>query len=373
MYHTKVTRRIVSSFLALGLALGTLLPVSATAEATPFPAAFEREPSALLVNADFDQEANFDTGSIAVGKWFVYQGQVVENSATAHSGAKAVLLNNAGSAVDQRVELKPNTEYELKAWVKADNGKGARVRAFINGGEPKMLVDTDANCFGQYYQYTNRFTTPADTTFATVGVVRASGSLAADGNVYVDDFSIEEVNAPTSVSRTDATTIAVTYDKFFEIEASGTSQSVAVYNNIFYREGQTYSFRSNEVSKFNSAGALAATNIVEEGGGTRFANNLFYNFDTSQINQSSPFYTDNLWNVDPLLTDPGTLGDGNASELIAGNIESAWALSVYSLMDNSPAIDAGRPVRDIYAGLKDILGNSVDLATPDLGCIQKTA
>lgn len=163
------------------------------------------------------------------------------------------------------------------------------------------------------------------------------------------------------------------YDKFFEIEASGTSQSVAVYNNIFYRAGQAYSFRSNEINKFNNAGALADNNIVAEGGGTRLANNLFYNFDTTQIDQSSPFYTDNYWGVNPMLTDPGTMGDGNATALIAGNIESAWDLSAYSLMDNSPAIDAGRPVREIYANLKDILGNSVDTVTPDLGCIQKTS
>ena len=962
MSRKKMIHRIASSVLAATLSLSFLYPshaASTAPAATEFPAAFQKLDSTLLTNANFDGESNFDTTTITAGKWNVFNGQVIEDSNKAHSGNMAVLLSGSGSAVDQRVELKPNTEYELKVWMKADEGKGARVRAFINGGEPKMLLDTDANCYGKYYQYTNRFTTPANTTYANVGVVRAHNALETNGNVYVDDFSIEEVGAPISAERVDATTITVTYpndrtdapveadftltyqleggsslplpcemsydesthtatlthasvqrdqelnvtfdlsasgvrfqqsitldassdyvaaeiaevrdlnngsatvvlkqapttdlttadltisyldfdgnnaqaavtkvekvdavtynvefsaipsreqdktytlrfsiggsfsqgeltvtttagktfyvdatngndnndgtspatawqsiekvnnttffpgsqillkageswtgmlwpkgsgaegspiilssygtgdrprilmdenanmtedlmriatpiydrksnqtfylhnqsyweisniefynpgfdadhhvdpnrafergmyitaedvgqidhiyinnvyihgfqgnnkgnmgkesggiiffvnanfdeskreptwfndiritnctiedvgrsgffllspwktrdmtengqwggrwsavnqagegslgaftpstniyigsnilrridgdgiilqcmdgvvveynlvdepcvdtqfaagifpylvsnavirynelsrahlaldaqgvevdalnenvaviynyshqnvggfvqfctplnlpsfdsyyaynvsegdagyyallysrqgtvncsvfnntiyfdparavdykpayDKFFEIENSaGTSQSVAVYNNIFYRAGEKYSFRSNEVSAFNSMQSLASDNVVSAGGGTRLANNLFYNFDTSAINKDSAFYKDNLWDVDPLLKAPGTLGDGKVTALIAGDITSAWELSVYSLQDNSPALDAGRPIRDIYADLDDILGNPVDSVTPDLGCIQRT-
>lgn len=961
MLGNKMIAKITSCVLVFALSLSLLNfthAASTVFAATQFPAEFQKMDSTLLTNANFDGESNFDTTTITAGKWNVFNGQVIEDSSKAHSGSKAVLLSSSGSAVDQRVELKPNTEYELKVWVKADEGKGARVRAFINGGEPKMLLDTDANCYGEYYQYTNRFITPANTTYANVGVVRAHNSLATNGNVYVDDFSIEEVGAPVSAERKDATTITVTYpddrqaapvkedftltyeldggspmpldcqmiydsethtatlthasvqrdqeinvtfdlnasgvdfqqnitldadpdyvgaeiqevqnlmngsativlkqapttdlttadltisyqdfdgneaqaavnkvekvndvtynvefsvipsreqdktytlrfsigdsfsegeltvtttagktfyvdatngndnndgtspetawqsiekvnnttffpgsqillkageswtgmlwpkgsgaegspiilssygtgdrprilmdenanmtedlmriatpiydrkvnqtfylhnqsywevnniefynpgfdennhvdpnrefergmyitaedvgqidhiyinnvyihgfqgnnsgnlgkesggiiffvnanfdaskrkptwfndvritnctiedvgrsgffllspwktrdmtengqwggrwsavnqagegslgaftpstniyigsnilrridgdgiilqcmdgvvaeynlvdepcvdtqfaagifpylvsnavirynelsrahlagdaqgvevdalnenvavvynyshqnvggfvqfctplnlpsfdsyyaynvsegdagyyallysrqgtincsvfnntiyfdparavdykpayDKFFEIEnSSGTSQSVAVYNNIFYRAGSTYSFRSNEVSAFNSMKPLASDNVVPEGGGIQLANNLFYNFDTSAINKDSAFYRDNLWDQDPLLKAPGTLGDGDASALIEGDIASAWNLSVYSLEENSPAIDAGRPIRDIYAGLDDILGNPVDSVTPDLGCIQR--
>lgn len=206
----KSLRRALAGLLGCAM-LVSQLPVVSAAE-TEYPAPFEKVDSGMLTNITFDGEDNFNTDAIAAGKWYLFGGaKTVFGEETAHSGSNAVLLPAAGSAVDQRVELKPNTEYELKVWVKAEDGKGARVRAFLNGGEPKMLLDTDSNCFGAYYQYTNRFTTQADTTFANVGVVRASNDLATDGNVYVDDFSIEEVGAPVSATRTDPTTITVTY------------------------------------------------------------------------------------------------------------------------------------------------------------------
>ena len=109
------------------------------------------------------------------------------------------------------------------------------------------------------------------------------------------------------------------------------------------------------------------------GGNTRFANNLFYNFDTTSINPDSAFYQDNIWGVDPKLADPGTMGDGNADALLKENdITKAWKLDAYKLAEDSPAIGAGRAIRTEYVNLKDMLGNTVDAQKPDLGAIQYT-
>ena len=184
---------------------------------TSFPAAFTRSGSTYLVNGNFDGTDNFVTSGNAKGLWYLStgtSGEVTKDSTQTHSGAASVKITGSGNAVDQQVELKPDTEYELSVWVYAEGSEGARVRAFLNGGanqSDKKLVDTDANCQGQWYQYTNTFTTNADTTYANVGVVRANNTHSTSGTVYVDDFEIREVNAPVSVNRTDAETIQVEY------------------------------------------------------------------------------------------------------------------------------------------------------------------
>ena len=114
----KSLRRTLAGLLSCAMLISQLPAVSAAA--TEYPAPFEKVDSGMLTNGSFDGEANFDTNAIAAGKWYLFGGAAtVSDEGTTHSGANAVLLPSAGSAVDQRVELKPNTEYELKVWAKA--------------------------------------------------------------------------------------------------------------------------------------------------------------------------------------------------------------------------------------------------------------
>ncbi len=179
-----------------------------------------------------------------------------------------------------------------------------------------------------------------------------------NNTVYFDPFPAQDNNGA---------------DRFFNDNSSNV-QSVAIYNNIFYRGGNAYQFNSGEINYFNNKmESLADDNVVPDGGNTRFANNLFYNFDTTSINPDSAFYQDNIWGVDPKLADPGTMGDGNADALLKENdITKAWKLDAYKLAEDSPAIGAGRAIRTEYVNLKDMLGNTVDAQKPDLGAIQYT-
>ena len=165
--------------------------------------------------------------------------------------------------------------------------------------------------------------------------------------------------------------IHYTGNEQFYVPHSGARTSIAIYNNIFYRADNAYTFNTEEKNFFNSMTALADDNVVPQGQKGKFANNLFYNFNTSGLNTNSAFYKNNIWGQDPQLSAPGTIGDGDTDALLKEkNIEKAWNLDAYKLRALSPAIDAGRPIRDIYASIPDMLGNSVDTSTPDLGAIQ---
>lgn len=205
-------RRGIGLFLASVLVVGSGQAVPVHAAPTEFPAAFTKQEQSLIVNSDFEGEDNFVTNGAVSGKWYLWNNSE-KVSDTVHGGSGAIRLPSSGSAVDQRVTLRPDTEYELSVWVWAEDGKGARVRAFLNGGatqEQKKLLDTEAR-YGEWVQYTNTFTTDADTTYANVGVVRAHNTLGVDGNVWVDDFTIREKNAPLSAERADAETIKVVF------------------------------------------------------------------------------------------------------------------------------------------------------------------
>lgn len=205
-----VLQRMAGGILAAVMVVGSMQPV--TAAESEFPAAFEHQESSYIVNGNFDGTDNFVNTGAAQGVWFLFNGQKATDMH--HSGSTSVLLPAAGNAVDQRVELKANTTYELSAWIYAEEGKGARLRAFLNGGavqEDKKLLDTDENCNGKWYQYTSTFTTDDDTTYADIGVVRAHNSLGTDGNVWVDDIAIKEEGAPVSAQRIDSETIQVQY------------------------------------------------------------------------------------------------------------------------------------------------------------------
>lgn len=200
--------------LAFAIVLGSGQIV--TAAPTPLPADFTRFGSAYLINGNFDGTENFVTSGNENGKWYLFAGSggtAAQDTARAHSGSNSVKIAGGGSTVDQHVELKPDTEYELSVWIYAEDTQGARVRIFPNGSSAdRIVLDTQTANNGDWYQYTQSFTTGADVTYAYVGVVRPTGTnLVLNGNVWVDDFEIKEVNAPDSVRRTDAETIEVQY------------------------------------------------------------------------------------------------------------------------------------------------------------------
>ena len=206
----KILRRMAGIVLASAMVLSSGQGVLAAP--SEFPADFEHQESGYIVNGNFEGEDNFITGGAEKGLWFAFGAE--KDLDRHHSGAASVKITGSGNAVDQQVELKPDTTYELSVWVYAEDGRGARVRAFLNGGavqEDKKLLDTDENCFGKWYQYTNTFTTDADTTYANIGVVRAHASMDTAGSVWVDDFEIKEADAPVSAQRIDAETIEVQY------------------------------------------------------------------------------------------------------------------------------------------------------------------
>jgi hypothetical protein len=213
MKNKTVFQRMTGIALAAALIMGYGQPVTAAPEQeSEFPAAFEHGESSYIVNGNFDGEDNFVTSGNTYDSWFTFNSQ--KDTSTYYSATASLKIAGSGTAVDQRVELKPDTAYELSAWINAEVGQGARLRAFLNGGadpEDKKLKDTDEKCYGTWYQYINEFTTDADTTFADIGVVRAHASLATDGAVWVDDITIREAGAPESAERTDAGTIRVKY------------------------------------------------------------------------------------------------------------------------------------------------------------------
>ena len=215
-----VLRRGIGMLLASVLVIGSGQTVQVhhvQAAPTSFPAAFAWQPQSLIVNGDFESTDNFVTDETVEGQWFLWQDSQKVIGGYKHGGQSSIRLTGEGSAVDQKVTLKPNTQYTLSAWVRADRGQGARLRAFLNGGtqqEQKKLFDTTTSCYDTWAQYKITFTTDADTTYANVGAVRAHNTLAVDGNVWVDDIVISETSAPFTVQRTDSETItAVLPDK----------------------------------------------------------------------------------------------------------------------------------------------------------------
>lgn len=128
------------------------------------------------------------------------------------------------------------------------------------------------------------------------------------------------------------------YKKF--IYGSGGNSDAKFYNNIFYYPGAT----PHEAADFSER------NID-------WKNNLFYNFKNKPSNDSG------VITKDPMFVDPGKGRTGSGKPL------GASSLAGYHLKPGSPAINAGKPIKD--NGGRDYFGNPVK-GTPDVGAYESS-
>lgn len=140
-------------------------------------------------------------------------------------------------------------------------------------------------------------------------------------------------------------------NKFINVSSLTDNSSIGIYNNIFYKGGETYKISENQRPANTTMDELFDRSSLH------WENNLFYNFDFTGVSEEA--ITGNLINLDPKLTAPGTAGDG---------LEN---MDAYLLQEDSPAIGAGKINPD--NGGRDYFGNSVPQdKAPDIGAHQYT-
>lgn len=169
------------------------------------------------------------------GQWVITpqdSGRAERAEGVARTGSASFLLNGTSTSVDTWLQLKPNTTYEYGAWFKIPNGKQARVRLFwtnsIGGttnATDRQLIDVSPDGQNEWVEAKNEFTTGSENYYIKLGAVRYVDGASADvntGDVYVDDFFIQEKNPSDSVissaELTTANTITVRLDDSFQGE-----------------------------------------------------------------------------------------------------------------------------------------------------------
>ena len=138
-----------------------------------------------------------------------------------------------------------------------------------------------------------------------------------------------------------------------------------IYNNVFYiKEGVPVNRMRNGVANiynniFYYAGETAASDAVCNWSWIRgkWSNNIYYNF--SKIPDDESAITE-----DPLFVNGGSAPAGAQDN---GKVYDRSTFEGYKLQNNSPAIDAGKPVGS--AGGQDFFGNKLDMM-PDIGAYE---
>ncbi|MBQ7230389.1 MAG: S-layer homology domain-containing protein, partial [Oscillospiraceae bacterium] len=138
-----------------------------------------------------------------------------------------------------------------------------------------------------------------------------------------------------------------------------------IYNNVFYiKEG----VKINRTGMSSGRGNVISNNIFYYAGSTpadatlgnwgditaEWQNNIYYNYETIPADESA--ITD-----DPMFVDPGK---GPVGAQASGLVHDRSAFEGYQISPDSPAINAGIPIKD-NGGL-DFFGNELDLF-PDIG------
>ncbi len=146
------------------------------------PIAIESNESNLLKNPGFEDG---NKGWITFGD---VEAEFV--NVNAHRGTGAVLLPKTRIGIMQKVELKPNTEYVLSAWIKSSNGEAVILNVKGHGSDEVK----EQYAGNEYGQVSLRFTTGNNPSEVKIRVMKFNKSHSSDA--WADDFELREAAPP---------------------------------------------------------------------------------------------------------------------------------------------------------------------------------
>jgi len=142
----------------------------------------------LLLNGSFEVvNANWIEEQLDQGVSLNY------DSTVAHTGDKSIKLTGIATqpVLSQAVVLQPNTNYELSAWVKTEQIKGAGISIqFVQSGITTLVDPDPFPVFGtkDWTRVAVNFTTPAVVMPGRAEIIMSS--LIEGGTAWIDDFSL---------------------------------------------------------------------------------------------------------------------------------------------------------------------------------------
>ncbi|WP_159083956.1 Ig-like domain-containing protein [Saccharobesus litoralis] len=214
-----------------------------------------QSPSDLLSNPGFEEGNLMTTWDASYGN-----SSIVTNNA--RTGNRAGYLNGNG-ALQQFVDVTPNTTYTLTGWGKVSaNGQDVFMGVSEYGGATQNALFTSTN----YQQRTITFTTGATNTSAKIWFWNGD----ANDRVYADDFVLTSEGGTGTVS---VTGVSLS-DSSINLEVGGTRSLLAtVLPSNATNKNVTWSSTNNNVATVNngvvtaeSAGTATIRVTTQDGG-----------------------------------------------------------------------------------------------------------
>jgi hypothetical protein len=149
----------------------------------------------LLTNGDFEDYTGVQDNGVddVLTGWTnagTGGGDLVEATATVHTGSNAALLtngNNGCSAFQAITTVRPGNTYHLIFWTRGDGAQAGRYNVYDNTNAADIIAITSTGISGTTYtRFSISFVTPVDCVNASIGV----RSPAAAGDAYFDDVSV---------------------------------------------------------------------------------------------------------------------------------------------------------------------------------------
>lgn len=167
---------IVSALLVLVAVVGCQLETPQSAVfSTELQSSASNRTSVSITNPGFEQS-----------NWAGWQQNGAYWSSTKHSGSRSAKVDRPADYVKQTVSgLSPNTQYVLRAWIRADSG-GTGVLGVRNHGGSET---TTTSYSSSWTQRSVTFTTGPGSTSAEIFAEVTSGTNGPD--VAFDDFTLE--------------------------------------------------------------------------------------------------------------------------------------------------------------------------------------
>lgn len=147
----------------------------------------------LVKDPSFEEQSS-DTLS---APWILESGKGgVDLQGNSRAGSRNIWLRNASgwNAIKQTVEVKPDTEYELKAFVRTSQNNNAGYFG-VRDSTGKIMKETKFERYDQYAPLTVRFNSGKETSVTVFTGMHAGG----DTWVQADDYSLRQVSTKPPV------------------------------------------------------------------------------------------------------------------------------------------------------------------------------
>jgi hypothetical protein len=148
----------------------------------------------LLLNGDFEAYTGTQDNGVddALASWDnagTGGGDIIESTATAHTGAGAALLTfgNDGCNISQAFWVRPGFNYRLTFWTRGDGVRAGRYGVYDSTNLAFIIANTATGISGTAYtKLTIMFATPQNCVRVRVYLLSSIGA----GDVYFDDASV---------------------------------------------------------------------------------------------------------------------------------------------------------------------------------------